>query len=313
MKRNKFLSRTVKTVLVVCALFLVGCKKRTDTGTGPSSVINYNVPPSTWQEHWFEHIQLVSRVYYDTSLVVYFDKDVSNNITWPNSFLKDVWSYTRHTYGYEFGTDKRLFAIFHAGKYGGGHPSYYYDAGHDNRNVIDCGSNDLNAWQMGTGNDLDLTTHEIGHIVESAANGTKGSPAFAIWKDSKWMEIYIYDVYKGLGRTTDAERWYNMMQATTDDFPQPGTQWFKKWFYPIYNQYGGSGVLNRFFKLVAANFPKDGNKRFTRDMNWGEFIHFWSGAAGINLKPLATTAFGWPAQWETQFAQAKLDFPSLTY
>jgi hypothetical protein len=252
-------------------------------------------------------------MYYDTSLVVYYDNDVQKSITWPNTFVKEVWQYTRQTYGYEFGTDKRLYAIFHAGKYSGGHPGYYYSNRHDFKNVIDCGSSSLNAWTSGTGNDLDLVTHEVGHVVESAANNTKGSPAFAIWRDSKWMEIYIYDVYKGLNRTADADRWFNLMMNTTDNFPQNNTQWFKNWFYPIYNQYGGSAVLNKFFKLLAANFPKDGNRQYTRDMNWGEFIHFWSGAAGVNLKPLATTAFGWPAEWEAQFNKAKTDFPSVTY
>ena len=44
-------------------------------------------------------------------------------------------------------------------------------------------------------------------------------------------------------------------------------------------------------------------------MNWGEFIHFWSGAAGVSLKPLATAAFGWTSTFETQFNQARIDFP----
>jgi hypothetical protein len=47
-------------------------------------------------------------------------------------------------------------------------------------------------------------------------------------------------------------------------------------------------------------------------MNWGEFVHFWSGAAGVNLKALATAAFGWPAEWETQFNNARTQFP-FTY
>ncbi|WP_240670978.1 hypothetical protein [Lacibacter luteus] len=312
---KKYMLNTILImILSAVGLLVSGCKKKqTGGGSTPPPVINYDVPPSTWQEHWFDHAQLVSRVYYDTSLVVYFDNDVQKSITWPNTFVKEVWQYTRKTYGYEFGSDKRLYAIFHAGKYSGGHPGYYYSSRHDNRNVIDCGSSSLNAWTAGTGNDLDLVTHEVGHVVESANNNAKGSPAFAIWKDSKWMEIYIYDVYKGLGRTADADRWYNLMMGTTDNFPQTNTQWFKNWFYPIYNQYGGSAVLNKFFKLLAANFPKDGNRQYTRDLNWGEFIHFWSGAAGANLKPLATTAFGWPAEWETQFNKAKTDFPSVTY
>ncbi len=302
--------------LLLCLLLLMACKKSSHSGgtiTTPPPTDPPGAPPKTWQEHWFEHNQLVARVYYDSLLVVYFDNDVSRSITWPNSFLKQVWQYTRSVYGYNFGNDSRLFAIFHTAKYSGGHPAYYFDAGHDNRNVIDCGSSSTTAWTTGTGNDLDLVTHEIGHIVESAAKGTRGSPAFSLWRDSKWMEIYIYDVYKGLGRTADADRWYAMMTNTIDDFPQANTQWFKNWFFPIYNQYGGGAVLNKFFQLLADHFPKDANKKYTRSMNWGEFVHFWSGAAGVNLKAQATIAFGWPAEWETQFNQARTDFAGIVY
>lgn len=300
-------------VLPVLVLLPGGCKKSKSGDNTPPPVINYDVPPSTIQEDWLGHSQRVSRMHYDSTLVLYYDNDVDRSITWPISFVNQVWRYSRQTYGYEFGPDTRLYAIFHTGKYGGGHPGYYYSTVHGNRNIIDCGSLSANAWTGGVENDLDIVTHEIGHIVESAANGTKGSPAFNIWKDSKWMEIYIYDVYKGLGRTADANRWYNLMQTTVDNFPQDNTQWFKNWFYPIYNQYGGSAVLNKFFKLVANHFPKDGNRQFTRDMNWGEFVHFWSGAAGVNLKSLATTAFGWPADRETLFTNARAAFPGITY
>jgi hypothetical protein len=102
------------------------------------------------------------------------------------------------------------------------------------------------------------------------------------------------------------------MQTKTDDFPRPGTQWFKNWFYPIYSNYGGSAALNKYFTLLAANFPKK-RKEYTRDLNMGEFIHFWSGAAGKNLKPLATKAFGWTDRYETQFNKAKTDYPKVTY
>jgi len=62
---------------------------------------------------------------------------------------------------------------------------------------------------------------------------------------------------------------------------------------------------------MSQYFPKNG-MRYSRDMNWGEFVHFWSGAAGTNLKTLATNAFGWPSAWETMFQQAQRDFP-FTY
>ncbi|MFY0579763.1 hypothetical protein ACN28S_40870 [Cystobacter fuscus] len=95
--------------------------------------------PATWTEHWFEHNQTVSRVYQDNDVAIYFDPDVNRSITWPNSFVRDVWKYTKKTYGH-FGSDMQLYAIFHTGKYGGGHPSTYFDADHDYRNVIDVGA-----------------------------------------------------------------------------------------------------------------------------------------------------------------------------
>jgi hypothetical protein len=267
-------------------------------------------PPATWQEHWFEHVQLLNRKFFDNDVAVYFDNDVNPNISWPNTYLGDVWRYTKSVYG-SFGTDARLFAIFHTGKYSGGHPSTYFDASHDNRNVIDVGSNSSNAWLSGTGNDLDITTHEVAHIVEGASKGVHGSPAFNIWGDSKWAEIFIYDVYVGMGRTADATRWYNLVINGSDNFPRAGTQWFKNWFYPIYQLKGAAG-LNQYFTLLAQYFPKNGQD-YARNLNMGEFVHFWSGAVGRNLKAQATTAFGWTSTYESQFNRARRDFPGVTY
>lgn len=261
-------------------------------------------PPATWQEHWFEHNQLVTRKFYDNDVAVYYDNDVSASVTWPYAFMGNVWRYTKSVYG-SFGSDPHLFAIFHTNKYSGGHPSTYFDAGHDFRNVIDVGPY---SWTSGTGGDLDLPTHEVAHIVELASKGIHGSPAFGIWGDSKWAEIYIYDVYLHLGLSGEATRWYNQMQNTTDNFPRANTHWFRDWFYPIYNNYGGNQVLNRFFQYLAQYFPKNGND-YSRGMNWGEFVHFWSGAAGADLKSLATAAFGWTTEWENQLNQAKASFP----
>lgn len=277
------------------------------TGTLSTTALKAQEPPATWQEHWFEHNQLLTRVWYDNDLALYYDNDVNRSVTWPQQYLGDVWRYTKRTYGY-FGDNPHLFAIFHTNKYSGGHPSGYFDASHDNRNVIDVGPGPWNA----TGNDFDLTTHEVAHIVEGDSKNSHSSPAFGIWGDSKWAEIFNYDVYVNLGRTADATRWYNlMMSGAGDNFPRAGTKWFKDWFYPIYSQYGGNKVLNRYFVQLALYFPKSGND-YTRGMNMGEFVHFWSGAAGVNLKALATTAFGWTSTYEAQFVAAQAAFP-FTY
>jgi len=268
-------------------------------------------PPPTWQEHWFEHAQLLRKVFNDDDVAVYFDNDVDPSITWPNQFLGDVFRYTKQVYG-SFGQENNLYAVFHTGKYSGGHPSTYFDASHDFRNVIDCGSSSSEAWLSGQGNDLDIVTHEVAHVVEIASKNTHGSPAFRIWGDSKWAEIFNYDVYKNLGMTSDATRWFNMMNQSSDDFPTRGTFWFRDWFYPIYNQHGESAVLNSFFTLLSQHFPKNGNS-YARDLNFGEFVHFWSGAARTNLQPLAESAFTWTSEWNTQFLQAQSTFPGLPY
>lgn len=305
---------TLFSCLIACGQKKYEGLPSTNTGGGSGTVDNSPPPPETWLEHWFEHRQLVKRVYYDSLLALYLDDDVNRgSTTWLTKLIKDTWQYTRKEYNYGYGPSPRLFAVFHADKYGGGHPAYYFDAGHDYRNVIDCGLGGKDAWLNQTWQERNIIIHEIGHIVESASLNTKGSPAFKIWGDSKWCEIYIYDVYKGLGREEEAKKLYDEMMVQTDNFPRAGTQWFKNWFYPIYENYGKTKVLVNFFAMLKAHFPKDASNKFTRDMNWGEFIHFWSGAAGVNLKAQATIAFGWPAEYEAQFTKAQSDFPLVPY
>ena len=268
-------------------------------------------PPSTWREHWFEHVQDLTRVYSGNDIAVYFDRDVDRSITWPNTYLARVWQYVKSTYG-AFGPESQLYAVFHAGKYSGGHPSTYFDESHDYHNVIDVGSSASNAWTSGQGNDLDITTHEVAHIVEGASKGVHGSPAFPVWGDSKWAEIFNYDVYVSLGMQSDAQRWYNLMIQGHDNFPRANTYWFRDWFYPIYSQYGRTAVLNNFFNVLANNYKKNGND-YNGSLNMGEFVHFWSGAAGRNLKDLAQTAFGWTQEYQQQFDQARSTYAGVNY
>src|SRR5204863_8434950 len=100
-----------------------------------------------------------------------------------------------------------------------------------------------------------------------------------------------YDVYVGVGWTSEATRWYNAQINSAASYPRANTYWFRDWFYPIWNTYGKSAVLAKFFKLMSQYFPKNGNQ-YSRDMKWGEVVHSWSGAAGVDLKSRATTAFG---------------------
>jgi hypothetical protein len=261
-------------------------------------------PPATWQEHWFEHDQLLQLVDYNDTVAMYFDPDVNRSGTeWILPFMTSLWQYTKATYG-DLGPD-RLYIVFHENKYSGGHPSTYFDDSHDFRNVTDCGPG---PWQSG----YDIPSHEAGHIVESALHGVHGSPAFALWGDSKWMEFYQYDAYVALDMPAEAQRLFDKFTATSDDFPRAGTHWFRDWFYPLWRDHGHAQVMVKYFQLEAQYFPRNGHD-YARDMSFGEFVHFMSGAAGTNLKALATTAFGWPADREAEFLKARTDFPQITY
>jgi hypothetical protein len=306
------------SLLALSLMFATSCKKEVKKISLNVPDTDANAPSSSWKEHWFEHKQTVKLVKYNAEVALYYDDDMDRNILWPLRKSEEVWKYTKRVYAPFKGKDTRLNVVLHYGKYGGGHPFTYFDDGHDNRTGIDIGSN--NSWADTSGWNLDVITHEIGHLVEGGFNGVKESPAFDIWGDSKWMEIYIYDVYKGLGWENERLRAYNSCMGTVDNFPRPGTQWFKNWFYPIYSLHGETATLDRFFKLLAEHFPKRTNAygmEYTRRMNMGEFVHFWSGAAKTDLKDLALAAFGpndWNgAAWAPQLDAAKTTFAKITY
>ena len=281
-----------------------------------TSVLFAQTPPGSIQEDWFDHRQTIDRVYYNDQVAIYFDRDVDRNNTWMYQYLTDAWRYTKDLYDPfgEEGTDEsRLYGVFHRGRHGGGHPGTYVAGRHGYRNIIDVGAG---PWDCKCGTPLDLVTHEIAHIVELASFGVESSPAFGLWGDSKWAEIYQYDVYDGLGMTVERDRWYNQMIASTDNFPVANANWFRDFWIPIYNNYGGSTVLRNYFKVLSENFlttRRDFNgqigRRYTRRLNWGEFFHFMSGAANNDIQQIVTDAFGWNSDYERQYRQAQRDFP----
>ena len=242
-------------------------------------------------------------------VVLYFDDAVDRTKTaWILPFMTKVWKYTVTHYGQftDGQRDGRLFALYHQGKYSGGHPSTYFDASHDYRNVSDVGPGPF------PDGDYGISSHEVSHIVEGASRGVHNSPQFGLWGDSKWAEFYQYDLYVGLGLNDEAKKAYDRFTAGSDDFPQANTHWFKDWFYPLWKDHGGVQVMVKYYQLLKDNFPKNGNN-YSRSMNFGEFVHFMSGAAGTNLKAQATTAFGWPSERDAEFTKAQKDFPKLTY
>lgn len=310
MRTLPFPSRLVVAAVLSCVSFVLPARAQTPAAP-PEPVI----APPTWQEHWFDHEQLLTRVAVNKEVALYFDSNVPlDDADWMMPFLTDLWRYTKKTYG-AFGAEGRVYAVFHKGRYGGGHPSTYFESGHDNRNVIDCG---LDSWDGSRPGILDIPSHEVGHIVEGASRNVRESPAFTVWGDSKWIEFYQYDAYLALGRDEDARRVFDKFTKTSDNFPRPGTYWFRDWFYPLWRDHGHAKVMANFFRLLSENFPtKPGenprNKEYSRRMNRGEYIHFMSGAAGVDLLPLATKAFGTTEEFAAQHAQARRDFPRVTY
>ncbi|MBW8683576.1 fibronectin type III domain-containing protein [Chitinophaga rhizophila] len=262
-------------------------------------------PPLVWQEHWFGHEEKLTRAYYDDDIAVYYDEAVDTAINWMFADFSQAWRYTKQNYG-TF-SDPRLYIVFHSVKkpeLSGGHPAAVFNAHHDFRNVIDLSGDwkERSSWNVGA------TIHEIGHIVEGASKDVDRSPAFPLWGDSKWCEISGYDMVKRLGWISDVNRFYDDLINNSDDYPRAGTRWFKNWFYPLYNNSDSSATLNRFYDLLADYYPKR-NGGYARDLNMGEFIHFWSGAARTDLKELAIKAFGWNDFYEMQLLQAREEFP----
>jgi hypothetical protein len=268
-------------------------------------------PPDTWQEHWFDHQQLLELYYTDDDCAIYLDRNVrQKEVRWLPAYIGAVWRYSKATYGEAFGPDPRIYSIHHAGRHGGGHAGYYVSPVHDHHNVSDCG---LDSWRQNNPLAPELPAHEIGHTVESANNGRHGSPAYEIWGDSKWAEFFIYDVYTALGLDRDAQRVHRQFSGNVDNFPRPGTHWFRDWFYPLWYHSGQAAVMNRFFQLLAEHFPCEPDGTYTRRMNWGEYIHFTSGAAAADLTSQAERAFGWDPERAGQFQRARDQFPGITY
>jgi hypothetical protein len=265
--------------------------------------------PLTWQEHWFEHNQLLDLVASDDAVAMYYDKDIDRaQAAALLPYVSKIWKYTIATYG-SMGPG-RLYAIFHKDKYLGCHSATHFDPSHDNRNVIDCG---MSAYDDPVILQVFLP-HVAAVLVEGAADGRAGAPADPLWRQGKWAEFYRYDLYVGIGMQAEADAVYAdwTSAGATDPFPVANTHWFRDWSFPLWRDHGGAMVMSRFFALLALNFPAQGT-RYARDLNWGEFVHFMSGAAGADLKPLATTAFGWPAEWDAQLQMARAAFSQVTY
>lgn len=320
MNYSKYYSLSLIALIVFFGSASNSCSKSTKSGPAEIPVSNVDTitpttgaPPLFWQERWLDHRQYLSRVAYNEHVAIYYDNNMERTITWPLDFMTDVWKYTKSVYG-DFGNENRLYCVFHRRNYSGGRTGNIFDEADDYRSLADVATD--GSFEKPEGWNIDAIVHEVAHVVEGSSFGVHESPAYTVWGDSKWAEIYQYDVYMGIGKTAEAERMKALYMEQADNFPVDGTQWFKNWFWPIYNNYGKSKVLANYFKLLSIHFPKktiSSGVEYTRRMNLGEFIHFYSGAAGVNLKTQATTAFGWSTTTDAQFTKARQDFPGITY
>ncbi|HEY0711302.1 MAG TPA: hypothetical protein VGF45_01415, partial [Polyangia bacterium] len=270
--------------------------------------------PPTWPEHWYEHREVLRLAAASDHAFIYYDGNVtSSDAAWILPFASNVWRYTKQTYG-AFGNEPRLFWIQHQGRLLGAHMGGYLEPSHDFRNTVDVGTASSAAGPM----TRMLALREIGRIVENFNNGVRGSPASFVWGYAKWAELFEYDYYVSNGMAAEAAATCDRLSAAVDSFPREGTHWFRDWFYPLWRDRGRTQLMVRFFRSLAQHYPKtpDVSGRgmtYARAMNWGEYVHFMSGAAGTNLKTLATAVFGWSAERELQIQQARTQFGAVTY
>lgn len=266
-------------------------------------------PPATLNDWINGHGDTLTLHGFDGNVAVYIGDTVDTDVIgWILPFTSAAFAYMKEHYdtGCHYGDD-RLYVFIHQDMHGGGTISSYFDSFSTFRNAVDMGAN---TWERSLQNiNIDLISHEMGHIVEGSSNCIHESPGFGVWGDSKWAEIFQYDLYMGLGMEDDADKLY-------DRFMNGQDTWFPMFYYPMYQQYGGVAVLDGFFKLIAEYFPRQpenggANDVYSRRMNLGELVHFYSGAAGADVSSLAQDAFG--DEFLPQLAQAKLDFPEITY
>ncbi len=278
-------------------------------GDMPDAIINNdpeNAPPRQWIEAWEGHEDLLYRQYFDENTVIYFDPEVERPTEWPYQFFSDTWGYVKRHYG-NFGEDGTLYTVFHSSETN----SFYkdrFDADAGNINLIDLSLADTTM----TAEKMDESLSLVGNLVVNSSNGTSGSPGSDIWTEEQWNEIFLYDLYAGLGYEDDAQRIYDDAITSTHNTPVENVNMFADWLYPLYEEYNGRNVLVNFLRISSENFFKQGNE-YIRGMNMGEFVHFFSGATGEDLQPMTEEAFGWEEAWQEELLQARGDYPNLNY
>jgi len=254
-----------------------------------------------------------------------YGKDDINDLYY--DFYAANWKYVFECYGDEL-SDSCLHVLLIPMEEGGGLASIYDYRSSSSfyRNMVYIKAN--KSWfknRSESGYIYDVMAHELCHIVEGVGGGYNGSMFYPIWGDSKWAEILQYDVFTALG-SSRAASWHSSYTVGTNpgggaDYPdsERTSYWYRDFLYPTYNLYGKTAMLKKFWKL-QGQYYKMKNGSFQGNSanpggrgNLGELIHFWSAAAGVDVKPFAIKAFGWNDQFEYWLQQAKIDYPELIY
>jgi hypothetical protein len=270
-------------------------------------------------------------------VAVYVDGSITTPAetrSWVAGYMQDVWTYMRHTYGScavpralpgpsgpnceQFGApDKSLLVVLHElpGSMAGT-SKMRFEPLWGFRNVIEVSAG---TWNSSSTTLLSGFVHEVCHQVEDAGQGLHGSPAAQVWEDSRWADFCVYDFFAGTGRTALAEEVFDSFSSGTHQNPRGAVDahWFRDWFFPLWRDHGKATVMQRFFELLSQYFPTKAensgdNQKYARSMNTGEFVHFLSGAAGVDLSGRAAMAFN-TGFTRSEFTQARADFPQVTY
>jgi len=273
----------------------------------PDAIVNNDPPDAPARgltESWNDHDEALNRQFLDDFVAVYYDPEVNRDTEWPFAYFSRAWQYINSNYGL-FGSANYLHVVGH-GEDKSSFYKTYFDDDAGNRNIIDFPVLDT----VPTPTALDRSSVLMAQIVENAGNGVRLSPGAAVWQD-KFQEIFTYDLYRGL-ELADTTRVKSAYIERMVDFPKPGTYWFRDWFLPMYEDYNGTATISSFFTILAANYPIDGTD-YARDMNLGEMVHFFSGATGTDLEPLAIEAFDFSEDNKIELLQARAEFPDLNY
>lgn len=255
---------------------------------------------------WLQQVQQAK--YYkavdEDNLVMYYNRDIRNprSIVWPITFTRDAWESLRRMYG-RFGND-RLYVVLH------GKPqpqdlnfATYLDASKGRLNAMEVGSSN---WAVENATNVDLIARNLAQIVVRSARGVR-YPGL----EPGWADILVHNIFNVTNRPEDQARWIIEMEREAES-NVANVPMYTQWYLPIYRDLGMGGVLNRFFLARVSHFPiaDFGDIRtFARAMNRGEFIHFWSNAAGRNLTELGGEVFGWSTGLMDQYHKARTDFP----